>query len=402
MPLDELTLRQIVDEFGTPLFVYDLAAMRTAAVTLQDAFSWSPGFQNFFAVKALPRLSVLRYLRDCGQGVECCSLPELVLAEKAGFGGSQVIYTCLYPLPGEIEKARTLRAAVNLDYTENLPLLLRSYSPQTVYFRLNPGAEIGGGPLLGEPQYAKFGSTAAQLIDAARKASAGGVEQLGVHGMFASNVLDLDYVGRAIDVLFRVATRLRQSVRSLNHIDLGGGIGIPYRAGDTPVDAYALGNLVRDRSRKLLGVSSSGAFHLSMECGRYVVGPHGVLVTRVLQVKKTYKTFVFVDASATNYPRPGVFGGYNSLTVLGRSTDRLMTCDVVGLLCDNFDRFCVDRTLPEVTAGDLIVVHDAGAHAAAMSYDYNGRLKCREVLVKEDGAAVLIRQAQTVDGYVNE
>lgn len=401
MPLSEDTLRQVVDQFGTPVFVYDAAGMMVSAGRLHSAFSWASRFRNFFAIKALPRLPVLQCLRKCGSGVECCSVAELVLAERAGFRGSEVIYTCIYPLPSEVEMARALGAMVNLDYVANLGLLLRSYRPDTIFLRLNPGDQIGGSQLLGVPCFSKFGSTEEQLIEGFKSATAAGVQHLGLHGMFASNILDLGYFQQAIDIIFSLVQRLEDDFGLVvDHIDMGGGVGIPYSPQDSAVDVYELSSLVRSKCDTVLGRCDGSSLDLSMECGRYIVGPHGALVTRALQVKRTYKTFVFVDASATNYPRPGIFGGYNALTVLGKHSIPTTTCDVVGLLCDNYDRFCVDRILPEICEGDLVVVENAGAHAAAMSYDYNGRLRCNEVLVAPDGTCSLMRREQSVEEYL--
>ncbi len=399
--LDDAIVLNAASTFPTPFYLYNLNMIRASAQDLEHAFRWAPRYRNYFSVKALPRARILSALHSVGSGAECCSLPELLLAKDAGYRGPETIYTCMYPLPDEVAAARDIGAIVALDYAANAPALLKAYTPDLLLFRLNPGDRISGTPLLGVPRTAKFGSTEQQITAAFRHAHEAGVQRLGIHGMFASNTLDASYLESAASVLFDSALAIMQHTKlPVAAIDLGGGLGLPYR-GEPPLDVHALGQRLRTLYEdRFASVATESRPSIVMECGRIVTGPHAVLVTRVLQVKETCKRFIFVDASATNYPRHGVYGGYNRITVLGKD-DRSpkQICDVVGLLCDNCDRFAVDRELPLIEQNDLLLIHDAGAHASAMSYDYNGRLRCSEVCI-DGNALVLLKSAQTADQYL--
>lgn len=388
----------LVEKYPTPFYLYDEAGIRAQTRDLIEAFSWNNGFKEYFAVKALPNPAILSLLKEEKCGADCSSLAELILAERAGIRGEEVMLTSNDTPPEEFIKAKEMGALINLDALEHIEYLERHAGlPETLSFRYNPGPERTGNAIIGKPEEAKFGMTRAQLFSAYRSAKAKGVKRFGLHTMVVSNELNPDYFIETARMLFVIAKELREKEGIvLEFINLGGGIGIPYRPEQEPMNIAAIARGIKAIYEEF----EMNGTKLFMECGRFITGPFGFLVSRVRHVKTTYKTYVGLDASMADLMRPGMYGAYHHITVLGKEDSTLtIPCDVVGSLCENNDKFAIDRTLPEMQPGDVVVIHDAGAHGHAMGFNYNGKLRHAELLLRADGSAKQIRRAETLDDY---
>lgn len=387
----------------TPFYVYDEAGIRSTARKLTGAFAWSSaGFTNYFALKALPNPAVLRLLQAEGMGADCSSLAELVVAERVGLRGEQIMFTSNDTAPEEFVHAYRLGAIINLDDISHIDFLEQAVGtlPDLLCFRFNPGAARSGNTIIGKPEEAKYGLTREQLFAAYEQCLAGGVRRFGLHTMVASNELKTDYFVETARMLFELAVELKTRLGiSLEFINLGGGIGIPYRPEQVPVDIVALSHDIRGLYSQILTVNALRP-QLFMECGRYITGPHGYLVSTVLHLKHTYRDYVGLDASMANLMRPGMYGAYHHLTVVSKEgVPHTRLYDVTGSLCENNDKFAVQRALPEVVPGDIIVLHDTGAHGHSMGFNYNGKLRSAELLLRKDGSFQQIRRAETLDDY---
>ena len=401
-PFDSELIRRIVVQHPTPFYLYDEAGMRAAARALHAAFAWAPAFREFFAVKATPNPHILRLLADEGCGADCSSLPELLLAERAGIVGEHLLLTSNNTPAEEFVAARRLGALINLDAVEHLAYLVRHAGlPEFVSFRYNPGPLREGNAIIGRPEEAKFGVTRAQLFEGYAAARAMGVRRFGLHAMIVSNELDPGSVIATARMLFELVAELSARLEiTFELVNLGGGIGIPYRPEDAPVDLAAIGAGVRAAYDASFGGTSLSPPALAMECGRVITGPHGYLVATVRHLKTTYKQYAGLDASMANLMRPGMYGAYHHLSVLGKEhAPATQRYDVTGSLCENNDKFAIDRALPPLAPGDLVVIHDVGAHGHAMGFNYNGKLRCAELLLREDGDMQLIRRAETIVDY---
>jgi diaminopimelate decarboxylase len=402
LPIPPARLRAIVDAYPTPLYLYDEAGMRRAARELADAFAWAPRFRNYFAVKAAPNPHLLRILADEGCGADCSSLPELLLAERAGIVGEAIMFSSNDTPAAEFVEARRLGALINLDDVGHLGYLERHAGlPDMISFRYNPGPLREGNAIIGRPEEAKFGCTREQLFAGYAAARQRGVRRFGIHTMLASNELDAAYFVATARMLFELAAEIAQALDiSFELVNLGGGIGIPYRPEQAPVDLAAVGAGARAAYEAAFLGAGLPRPALALECGRLIAGPHGYLITAVRHLKTTYRRYAGTDASMANLMRPGMYGAYHHITVAGKEgAPAALTYDVTGSLCENNDKFAVGRALPELTPGDLLVIHDAGAHGHAMGFNYNGKLRSAEVLLTRDGEARLIRRAETVDDY---
>jgi diaminopimelate decarboxylase len=403
LPLREDQIRAAAAEFETPFHLYHEAGIRRAARSLSAAFAWAPGFREYFAVKATPTPAILALLAEEGCGLDCSSLVELVLAERAGVRGDRVMFSSNNTPIEEYRAARRLGALINFDDVGHLDdLARRGELPETVCFRYNPGPLREGNAIIGRPEEAKFGCTRDQIMAGYAAARAAGVAEFGLHTMVASNELDPAYFVATARMLFELAAEVqREAGVRISFVNLGGGVGIPYRPGQAPVDLDRVSAGVRAAYAELVEPAGLHPMRVMLECGRVITGPSGMLVTRVRHLKETYRRYIGVDATMADLMRPGMYGAYHHIDILGPSADAPRErYDVVGSLCENNDKFAVDRSLPRPAVGDLLVIHDTGAHGRAMGFNYNGKLRCAEVLLREDGSLKLIRRAETIDDYL--
>ncbi len=400
LPFSRTQIESIAARFPTPFHIYDERGMRNNARRLQAAFAWNPGCREYFAVKACPNPSLLKLLRAEGFGADCSSLPELLLAERVGVVGEEIMFTSNDTPAEEFVKARQLGAIINLDDISHIPFLEQAAGlPALVCCRYNPGPLKGGNAIIGHPEEAKYGFTRAQLFDGYRQLRDRGVRRFGLHTMVASNELNPQYFIDTAELLFDLAVELSRALGiTFEFINLGGGIGIPYRPEQQAVDLERVSAGIRHAYDTRLRAQGHPDLKLYLECGRMVTGPFGFLVTRVRHIKQTYKCYAGLDACMANLMRPALYGAYHHITVLGKE-DQPHTCtyDVTGSLCENNDKFAIDRPLPELAPGDLVVIHDAGAHGHAMGFQYNGKLRSAELLLRPDGRVEPIRRAETVD-----
>ena len=384
--------------YPTPFYVYDEAGIRRSARALIDAFSWNRGFKEFFAVKALPNPYILNILREEGCGADCSSLPELLLAERAGIIGENIMLTSNDTPADEFVYAKGLGAIINLDDISHLPFLEQCAGlPPLLSFRYNPGNLRTGNAIIGTPAEAKYGLTRPQIFDAYRLAKAKGVKRFGLHTMIASNELNPEYFVETSRMVFDLITALKGGLGiSFEFVNLGGGIGIPYRPEQSPVDLRAIGIGIRGWYKDF----RLAPLKIYLECGRCITGPHGYLVSTVRHLKHTYRDYVGLDACMANLMRPALYDAYHHITVLGKEhAEPVRKYDVTGSLCENNDKFAKERMLPEVAVGDIVVIHDAGAHGHAMGFNYNGKLRSAEFLMHPDGSFRMIRRAETIEDH---
>lgn len=402
VPLNKEQLEEIAVKYPTPFIIYDEKAIRDNARHIYQAFSWVKGFKNHFAVKACPNPTIMSLLREEGMGVDCSSLPELLLAEKVGFEGEEIVFTSNDTPGEEFAEAARLGAVINLDDIGHIETLEKSAGiPELVSFRYNPGDARTGNVLIGEPVEAKYGVTGEQITEAYRIVKEKGAKRFGLHTMVASNELEDAYFVETARMLFELVVRLsRECGIKVELINMGGGIGIPYRTEDKAVDLDYISGEMQKLYNQLIIQEGLGPLKIVFECGRLVTGPYGYLVSRVRHVARKYKDYVGLDACMTNLMRPGLYGAYHHITVPGKEDlGSENYYDVTGSLCENNDKFAIDRPLPTVEKGDLMVIHDAGAHGYAMGFNYNGKLRSAELLLREDRSVQLIRRAETIDDY---
>ena len=402
IPFSKEQIIKIAEKYPTPFHIYDEKAIRENAKRLNKAFSIFEGFREYFAVKACPNYQLMKLLKEEGFGSDASSLAELILAEKAGITGEDIMFSSNNTPIEEFAKAKELGAIINLDDITHIKYLEDGLGlPELLSFRFNPGPLKGGNAIIGKPEDAKYGLTKKQLFEAYAEIKKKGVKRFGLHTMVASNELHYKYFVDTAKMLFEIAVELKKELDiDLDFINIGGGIGIPYKPDQKEVDVEKVAEGIRLEFDEI--ICKNGLKHpkLYMECGRMVTGPFGYLVTQAIHKKEIYKNYIGVDACMANLMRPALYGAYHHITVLGKENklrDRIY--DVVGSLCENNDKFAIDRELPEIENGDFIVIHDAGAHGHAMGFNYNGKLRSAELLLKEDGSVKLIRRAETLDDY---
>ena len=402
-------LEAIVRQYPTPFHLYDEKGIRENARKLRQAFAWNPGFKEYFAVKATPTPAILKILHEEGCGTDCSSLTELMLADRCGFHGDEIMFSSNDTPAEEFRLAARLGATINLDDFTHIDFLKETIGtiPETISCRFNPGGtfSIGasneGFQVMDNPGEAKYGFTRPQLTEGFKKLKALGARRFGIHAFLASNTLSNAYYPTLAGILFQTAVELKEETGChIAFINLSGGVGIPYRPEQPANDILAIGEGVRRKYEEILVPAGMGDVAIFTELGRFMLGPYGCLVTTATHFKHTYKEYVGVDACAANLMRPAMYGAYHHITVMGKED---APCDhkydVTGALCENNDKFAVDRMLPQIERGDLLVIHDTGAHGFSMGYNYNGRLRSAEVLLREDGSTQLIRRAETPDDY---
>jgi diaminopimelate decarboxylase len=402
LPFSNDLLNQIVAKYPTPFHLYDERGIKENIDKLISAFSWNTGFKEYFAVKAAPNPFLMKLLRAKGVGADCSSLPELLLAQECGINGENIMFTSNNTPADEFLKARELGAVINLDDISHIEYLQKHAGlPDLICMRYNPGSLRAGNAIIGDPENAKYGFTRAQLFEAYKILLSKGVTRFGLHTMIASNELNSQYFIDTAVMLFELAVEIKTTLGiSLEFVNLGGGFGIPYLPEQNPVDINFISNGIKLAYERIIMTAGLHPLKIYMECGRMVTGPFGFLVSRVLHLKNTYKKYVGLDACMANLMRPALYGAYHHITVIGKENDPLdFTYDVTGSLCENNDKFAIDRKLPQIQSGDVVVIHDAGAHGHAMGFNYNGKLRSAEYLLRENGETVEIRRSETERDY---
>ncbi|MDT2552766.1 diaminopimelate decarboxylase [Lactococcus petauri] len=398
-------LDKITAEFPTPFHLYDEHGIREKARALNTAFSWNKGFKEFFAVKATPTPAILKILQEEGCGADCASYVELILANKCGFDKSEIMFSSNDTPAEEFLLAKKLGATINIDaynHIEFLSTLAGFEFPETMSLRYNPGGVFTmGTKIMDNPEESKFGMTKAQLIQGIRDLQKLGVKKFGMHSFLASNTVTNEYYPKLAQQLFELALEIREKTGvSLDFINLSGGIGVNYRPDEAPNDIAVIGEGVHRVYDEVLTANGLGEVKIYTELGRFMLAPHGLLVTRVSHRKQTYRTYIGVDASAVNLMRPAFYDAYHHITVIGKEEDKVKEIvDVTGSLCENNDKFARQRELPVIDEGDLLVIHDTGAHGFSMGYQYNAKLRSSELLLQQDGSTRMIRRAERPEDY---
>ncbi|MDO9492701.1 diaminopimelate decarboxylase [Acetobacterium sp.] len=401
--LNKEKLEEIVKEFPTPFHLYDEKGIRENVRNLQEAFSWNKGYKEYFAVKATPNPTILQILKEEGCGVDCSSYTELMMSDTVGFTGADIMFTSNVTPTEDFVLARKLDALITLDDITHIDFLEEVAGlPETISCRFNPGGDfVIDNAIMDTPQVAKYGFTREQMTEGFRILKSKGVKHFGIHAFLASNTIANEYYPALARILFQTAVELNQETGAhIAFINLSGGVGIPYLPDQQPTDIYEVGRGVQKAFEEILVPAGMGDIAIYTELGRFVLGPFGHLVTTALHEKHTHKEYIGLDACAANLMRPAMYGAYHHITVMGKEDAPLdHVYDVTGGLCENNDKFAIDRPLPKIDIGDLVVLHDTGAHGFAMGYNYNGKLRSAEVLLKEDGSTELIRRAETPADY---
>ena len=395
-------LAEITAQFPTPFHLYDEKGIRETARALHEAFSWNQGFKEYFAVKATPNPTILKILKEEGCGVDCASYVELLMSQKVGFSDSDIMFSSNDTPAKEMQLASELGATINLDAYEDIAFLQEVAGiPEVISCRYNPGGVFElGTDIMNSPEEAKFGMTKAQLIQAFKDLKKLGVKKFGIHALLASNTITNCYYPKLARQLFELAVEIvAETDVDLDFINLSGGVGVPYHPEEKANDILAIGQGVRQTYEEILEPVGLGNVKIFTELGRFMLAPHGLLVTKVLHKKQTYRTYIGLDASAVNLLRPAMYGAYHHITNMDHPDGQTEIVDVVGGLCENNDKFAIQRELPITNIGDTLVIHDTGAHGFSMGYQYNGKLRSAELLLEEDGGVRLIRRAEIPEDY---
>lgn len=403
LPFSQQKLEEIIRTYPTPFHVYDETGIRNNVRNLLAAFSWAPSFKEYFAVKAAPNPYLMQILREEGVGADCSSIAELILSEKVGIVGEDIIFSSNDTPYNEYIKAIELGAIINLDDISHIEYLEKHAGlPEMLSFRYNPGPLMkSGNTIIGYPEEAKYGLTRDQIFQALAICRSKGVKRFGLHTMVISNELNGDSFVETARMMFNLALDVYRDLGiKVEFIDLGGGIGIPYRPEQEPVDLAYVGREVKKVYDEIIVANSLHPVQIALECGRMITGPYGYLVATVLHKKEIYKNYVGLDACMANLMRPALYGSYHHITVVGKeNSPHDCIYDVTGSLCENNDKFAIDRPLPKVDIGDRVVIHDAGAHGHAMGFNYNGKLRSAELLLRSDGSVQMIRRAETLEDH---
>jgi len=397
-------IEMIVKDFPTPFHLYDERGIRENARAVKEAFSWNPGFREYFAVKATPNPFLINILKEYGCGTDCSSMTELMLSRELGFSGEEIMFSSNDTPPEEFVYANEIGATINLDDFTHIAYLenLIGKFPETMSLRYNPGGvyTLSNG-IMDNPGDSKYGFTKEQILEGYRILKEKGVKRFGIHAFLVSNTVTNDYYPTLAKTLFELCVEIREKTGvQMDFINLSGGVGIAYKPDQTPNDIRVIGAGVEKVYNEVLVPAGMGNVDIYTEMGRFMMGPYGCVVTQAIHEKHTYKEYIGVDACAANLMRPAIYGAYHHITVAGKEH---APCDhkydVVGSLCENCDKFAIDRMLPKIDMGDYLIIHDSGAHGFSMGYNYNGRLRSAEILLKEDGSAQLIRRAETPKDY---
>lgn len=396
-------LKEITKKYPTPFHIYDEKGIRENARKLKAAFAWNNGFKEYFAVKATPNPFILKVLQEEGCGVDCSSMTELMLSEAIGFSGNDIMFSSNATPAEEFIKAREMNGTINLDDFTHIDFLEKVAGiPETISCRYNPGGVFKiSTDIMDNPGEAKFGFTKEQMIEGFKLLRNKGVKNFGIHSFLASNTVSNEYYPTLARLLFELAVELKEKTGAeIKFINLSGGIGIPYKPDQEPNDIMVIGEGVRKAFEEVLVSAGMGDISIFTELGRYMLAPYGHLVATAVHEKHIHKEYIGLDASAVNLMRPAMYGAYHHITVMGKEDKPCdHKYDVTGSLCENNDKFAVDRMLPKIDIGDLLVIHDTGAHGFAMGYNYNGKLRSSELLLKENGTVELIRRAETPKDY---
>lgn len=396
-------LEDICQQYPTPFHLYDEKGIRQTARDLYKAFSWNKGFKEYFAVKATPNPTILKILHEEGCGTDCSSLTELMMSEKCGITGEEIMFSSNDTPANEFKKAKELGAIINLDDITHIDFLEKEAGiPETICCRYNPGGKFElGTDIMDNPGDAKYGMTPSQIKEAYVRLKELGAKKFGIHAFLASNTVSNEYYPELARILFKLVVEIKEETGiELSFINLSGGVGIPYTPDKEPNNIFVIGEGVHKAFDEILVSAGLGNIKIFTELGRFMLAPNGCLVTRVIHEKHIHKEYIGVDACAANLMRPAIYGAYHHITVMGKENEPCdHIYDVTGSLCENSDKFAIDRKLPKIDIGDLLVIHDTGAHGFSMGYNYNGRLRSSEILLKEDGTTKMIRRAETPEDY---
>lgn len=402
IPFSKRQIEKIIDQTPTPFHIYDEKGIREYARKFTRTFSWNAGFKEYYAIKSAPNPYLMKIMREEGFGIDCSSMAELLIAEKLGMSGDEIMFTSNDTPAYEYKKAIDLGAIINLDDISHIEYLEKHVGlPDIVCFRYNPGSLKEGNTIIGHPEEAKYGFTREQLFEGYQMLKDKGVKRFGLHTMVASNELDSAYFVETAQILFDLIVDLNDKLGiKIEFANLGGGIGIPYRPTDLPVDLDFMSRGIEKLYQEKIVKNGLDPLRLYFESGRAMTGPFGFLVSKVLHIKKTYKLYAGLDSSMANLMRPALYGSYHHITVLGKEDQpKDQVYDVTGSLCENNDKFAINRNLPVMEPGDIVVIHDTGAHGHSMGFNYNGKLRSAELLLRESGEVVQIRRAETMEDY---
>ncbi|OQX22516.1 MAG: diaminopimelate decarboxylase [Candidatus Altiarchaeales archaeon A3] len=404
LPFTKSQIEEIIEKYPTPFHIYDEKGITETAKKLNIAFSWvsEPGFKNYFAVKACPNPHILKLLKQEDFGTDCSSLPELIMSEKADIIGENIMFSSNDTPFEEFQKAMELGAIINLDDIAHIPYLEKHAGiPEIICFRYNPGPLRQGNEIIGNPVESKYGLTTEQIFEAYKIMKDKGIKRFGLHTMIVSNMCDPHYLIETSKMLFDLVVDISKKLNiNFEFVNLGGGLGIPYRPDDNAVDINFVSSGIKHAYEEKIVPNKLDPLRVVMESGRAITGPHGFLISKVRHVTKKYRDYVGLDACMANLMRPALYGAYHHITVLGKEDlPKDHVYDVTGSLCENNDKFAIQRQLPKIEPGDILVIHDTGAHGHAMGFQYNGKLRSAELLLRPDGDVKQIRRAETVEDY---
>ncbi len=402
LPFSKEQLTTIAEKFPTPFHIYDEKAIRENAKAFVKAFSWNEGFKEYYAIKSAPNPYLMKVLREEGFGIDCSSIAELELAKRIGMHGDEIMLTSNDTPAYEFQLAKELDAIINLDDISHIDFVEKNVGlPETICMRYNPGSLKEGNLIIGHPEEAKYGFTHDQMIEGYRILKEKGVKRFGIHTMVASNELDPDYFVETAELLFKLIAEVYEETGvKIEFVNLGGGVGIPYKPEEKAVDLEYVSTGIKKLYDTMIAEKGLAPLKIFFELGRAITGPYGYLVTKVRHIKETYKTFAGLDACMANLMRPALYGAYHHISVPGKENEPAeFIYDVTGSLCENNDKFAIDRKLPKLEPDDFVVIHDAGAHGHSMGFNYNGKLRSAELLLRENGEVVEIRRAETLEDY---